>query len=307
MYSMWIFYDTLCDAGGYAVIARFPNAAIPGSLQWLGQDRQIQQGYHESTLAYQARLIQWLDTWAHAGSSTGIMIAMLGYVAPLEPEILCVTSTGDGSISSWDTYLAQSDPFPPNAVTPTPPEHSIVQPANWQWDNNSQPYYYPWMYWRKWPIMFSTGSQAPWPAPTKEYAVGGGLDVTVVSDPVYGSKYENQTPGTTGPLTFNWGDGTCWGWAGTAEQSASFTLLGTIWKSAGCWIPWIIICYDDTWFQETSSPGFNMPNGYWGYYGQIIPDSVYGSKYASSRPVASTCTLITGTNDGFVGEVLGVG
>src|ERR1019366_479691 len=123
MYSLWVQYDALLDAGGYAVLAGLPSRAPLDALQWIAKDRQIFQGPNEPTAAYVARLQQWLDLWRHAGSSTGILLALRSYVAPLTPKMLTVQSTGDGSLSSWDTYDNGESPFPPGASNPTPPDH----------------------------------------------------------------------------------------------------------------------------------------------------------------------------------------
>jgi hypothetical protein len=166
------------------------------------------------------------------------------------------------------------------------------------------------MRWRSWVIIQSSGAQAPWAAPTKTWASGGTFTLTVVSDTTYGTKYANggsaASPSST---SFYWGDGvTCWGWAGTAQQALQLTALAKAWKSGGTWVPWIIVCYDATWFQPTSSnPGTDSPNGTWGYYGKIVSDATYGTKYVASRPPASTCTMICGTADGQSNQPLGVG
>jgi hypothetical protein len=74
------------------------------------------------------------------------------------------------------------------------------------------------------------------------------------------------------------------------------------------WIPWIIVSWDPTMFDQTFGFGFsNQPNGKWGHYGIVVADSTYGKKMIASRVPCSTATFITGTNDGPAGANLGVG
>ena len=309
LYSIEIMYDDLADTAAYAVRARFPQLAPFDALPWLAQDRQIFQGPSETSTSYVARLIQWLDLWRLAGNSTSVLLAILAWLTPLTPQVQTVTSWAGATPGTvWRTYVAGADPFPSQQTIPTPPDTLTVQTANWDWDGSSQPYYFPWMRWRTWVIISSFGAQAPWAAPTKTWGSGGTLVVSVVSDPVYGTVYKNTgTPATPSATSFSWGDGTCWGWAGTAQQSEQLTALVKAWKSGGTWVPWLIVNYDPTWFLETGITGTKMPDGTWGYYGKIVSDATYGSRYIPSRPPASTCTLIVGTADGQAGQPLGVG
>jgi hypothetical protein len=308
-YSMALMFDALADTAALAVRARFPNLAPLDALQWLAQDRQIFQGPSETNAAYVARLIQWLDIWRHAGSSTGILLAYLSWLTPLAPQVLTVQSSAAGAGSSWDSYAAGSTPFPAGSSTPTPPIHQAVIPANWDWDGASQPYFNSWAYWRKWIIIQSSGSQAPWTAPTATWASGGTFSLTVVSDATYGTRYTNGgTAASASATSFNWGNGvTCWGWAGTYQQALQLTALAKSWKSAGVWVPWIIVSYNASWFQPGNAAGTDSPDGTWGYYAKIVSDATYGSRYVASRPSCATCTLIAGTADGQNKQPIGVG
>lgn len=309
LWAMNTIQDACVDAASYAVRAAIPSLAPPDALTWIAQDRQIFQGPGETSAAYVARLIQWLDLWRHAGSSTGLLLAYLSYLTPLAPEVMTVQSSGGASpLSTWDTYFAGSAPFPAGQSNPTPPYHQVVTTANWDWDGASQPYYYPRAYWRKWIIIQSSGPQAPWAAPTATWASGGAYVPVVAANATYGSVYTNGgTPATSSGTSFNWGGGTCWGWSGTAQQSQQLTALAAAWKSAGAWVPWIVVSYNAAWFQPTNVIGTDMPDGTWGYYGKVVSDSTYGTKYIPARPPATTCTLICGTNDGQNRQPLGVG
>lgn len=305
--------DGLLDAGGYAVLAGLPSRAPTDAYSWFGLDRQIFQGPHESDAGYVARLIQWLDLWRHAGSSTALLLAVLSYVAPLQPKVLTVQSNGrhllGPDLSVWDTYDEGETPFPPGAGNPNPPAHYITPgtQANWVWDSLSLPFFaeYGWMYWRKWIVIFSPPGDvnSPWEAPTATWAPAtGSVTVTVQSDPVLGSVYVGSGDATTSATEFHWDDGTCWDWTGTSQDAASLVQLAKTWKSGGCWIPWIIVTYDATMFDESQPFGSSkLPDGNWGYWGKVVADATYGSVYTASRPPSSTCTILAGTQDSGVG------
>lgn len=305
-YSMAILWDALADAGAYAIRAGLPHYAPSDAFTWIGQDRQIAQGFAETSTSYQNRLVQWLDLWRHAGSNMGVLLAVLGYCAPSTPKVTMVQSGRTGFTSIWDSYAAGANPFPPGQTNPTPPAHLFTS-ANWRWDSLTQPFYAPWMWWRAW-LIIDSSSGAPFSAPSKVWASGASSVVNVVVDATYGTKYVNASSASAGVNTCTWGDGTCWGWGGTNAQAKSLTALATQWKSAGCWIPWIIVSWDATQFDQTQAFGSNfVPNGKWGYWGNVVADGTYGTKYQSARYACSTASFITGTNDGPPLAVLGAG
>jgi hypothetical protein len=261
-YCLNIMYDALADGMGYAISAGMPSQAPLDALAYAGQDRLIVQGPSETVTSYIARLQQWLDLWRHAGTSTGIMLALLSVALPAQPEIRTVQSTGDGVYSQWDTYAGGVAPFPPGSSIPTPPYRQLVT-YNWEWDQLSQPYYAPRIYWRQWAIIYSIAG-SPWPTPTKTWG------------------------------SFTWGDGTCYGWGGTAAQAAALSAQAGAFRSAGVWVPWVIVSYDATMFDPALAFGSSkLPDGHWGFYGKVTSDPTYGSVYVSARPAATTCTIIS--------------
>jgi hypothetical protein len=211
--------------------------------------------------------------------------------------------------STWDWYASGSAPFPAGQSNPTPPNHLVVPGANWDWDGASPPYFYPWMFWRKWIIIQSYGSQAPWTAPTATWASGGTYVSSIVANATYGTVYANGgTPGSSSSTSFNWGNGkTCWGWSGTAQQASGLQQIALTCKSAGVWVPWIIVNYNSSYFQQTGVVGTDMPDGTWGYAAKIVSNATYGTVYQNSRPSCSVCSLLAGTADGQGTQPLGVG
>jgi hypothetical protein len=265
-YAINIVVDAMADGAALAVLARFPDQAPFDAFPWLALDRQIDQGYAESLSHYIGRLKQWLDLWEWAGLPVGILMALLGYVYPIAPEILVVwtyaqTFSLQQPQTTWWTYASGApEPMPyPNTI-PTEPAYLEVQPPNWQWDSVSAPLLYPGGWYRMWVVIFSIGG-SPWAAPTATW--GGGA---------------------------TWGDGTCWGWSGTATQGASISTLCRKWKAAHCSIPVVIVSYDATMFDSTQAFGSaKLPDGTWGRFGKVA-----NGVYVPARPPSSTCSFLPG-------------
>ena len=325
-YSMSVMWDAMADAMTYAVLARYPTTCPPDALAWIGQDRQIDAGYQESAVAYQARLIQWLDLWGYAGLPTSVLLALLAYVTPALIQVRTVDNTGN-----WNTYAAGSVPFPPSQQVPTPP---VLTPAegNWRWDSASDPYGYGWQWWRMWVVLYSTGG-TPWAAPSLTWSPAtGSVTVAVTADATYGSYYTGSGGSGTSATDFDWDGGStvpsgwpgsfvavqndsyygthyvgvggppatyttpAWDWAGSVQQAADIVTQCNKWRRGGCWIPNVIVSYDSTMFDPTQSFGSSkLPDGTWGHWGKVASDATYGSYYAAARPVSSTCSILNGT------------
>jgi hypothetical protein len=257
-YSMSVLYRALADAAAYGVLFRFPDRAPADAFVWLASDRQIVQGFAESQVSYVGRLKQWLDTWGFAGTPTGMLLEMLGYCLPVLPKVLTVDNRGQ-----WWTYAASSTPLgAPPASMPTPPiQTAPVSPSNWQWDSVAWPPAYAALWSRMWVVLFSLSGQ-PWAAPTATYDSG----------PTYG-------------------DGTCWGWAGTHAQAAGLTKIARLMSAGHACIPYVIVCYDSTMFNAALSFGSaKLPDGNWRYWSKVV-----AGQYVASRPAESTCGFIDGT------------
>ena len=255
-YSMSVMYDTLADAASFAVLARYPSKAPIDAFVWLAADRQIVQGFAESQASYIGRLQQSKDTWGFAGTPTGILLEMLGYLTPVQPKVLTVDNLGQ-----WWTYTAGTVPMgPPPASMPTPPTQTVAA-FNWQWDSVSWNPAYVELWARTWVVIFSTSS-SPWAAPSATY--GGGA---------------------------RYGDGTCYGWSGTNAQAAGLSKLARLMAAGHVRIPFVIVSYDGTMFDSTQAFGSaKLPDGNWGRWSKVV-----NHQAVPARPAATTCSFVDGT------------
>ncbi len=252
LYSIAAQFDALVDACAYAIRARFPATAPPDAFPWLTSDRQIDQGFQEPLSGFVVRLVMWLDLWRLAGSSYGVLLALLGYVAPDQISMETVSNTG-----AWDFYAANAGASPPQDGLQSdyfvPPVHTLVG-GQWNWDNN------PWWWWRFWVVLY----------------------------PDSGLWNQGTTWGS-----FKWGDGTMWGLGGPgASVNTAPNLIALIkkWKTAGAFVPTIILAFDSSWFLVTSPSG-KLPDGTWGNWWKVV---VVGGRnvYVASR--SSTASYIEG-------------
>lgn len=267
-FSMSVMWDAVADGIAYAVLAGVPSRAPEDAFVFLAADRQVFQGFAESEPSYIGRLQQWLDTWGFAGLPTGILLAVLGWVLPVQPKILTVDNNGQ-----WWTYAANTTPLgPPPASMPTPPTQTVAA-GNWRWDSVSWPPAYAELWARIWVVMFSPSS-SPFAAPS---ATSGGGNVS--------------------------GDGTCCGWAGTNAQAAGLTKNARLQHSADVVIPAVIVSYDSTMFDSTQTFGSSkLPDGSWRYWAKVAANgSGTGElhQYVSARPSSTTCSFLDGTAPGF--------
>lgn len=261
-YAMAILWDAMADASGYAVRARFPSLCPPDALPWLSQDRQIDRGFAETDDHFRKRLIRWLDAWRFAATVTGELLAMRGETSPVLGLVRTVDNSGN-----WYSYAAGFEPWPDGQAIPTPPTFQRGHSGAWNWDGASDPFYGTRTWWRMWVIVYASGIYA---TPSKTW--GG----------------------------FNWGDGTCWGWAGTVGQSSALTSLCAKWRAAHCWIPFVLVTYDGTMFNPSGFFGDpTLPDANWGHYGKIVADGTWGQIRVPARPACNVASLLDGA--GLVG------
>lgn len=192
--------------------------------------------------------------------------------------------------------------------------------ANWRWDSDSQPFFYnnvlptPLAWWRLWPILYSVGG-APFTTPIATWAPATGTIATSTTTPSYssatmvgypaGEVYVGSGGSGSSSSEFEWGDGTCWDWAGdgpgvsyqpAAGEASAFTAIAKQYKAANVWIPYVIVSYDATMFDPTQAFGSSkLPDGTWGTVAKVVTDSTWGSLYEASFPPGATCSFIAGS------------
>ena len=215
LYAMAIQFDALTDWAAYAVRAGHPSLSPNDADPDLAQCRQIAQGPTEPRASWLARLTQWLDRWAHAGSPWGVLMAVRAWVSPDVPEVAIISNNGD-----WDLVNAGA------LCDPThPPVHSLFL-NGWDWDSLSAPYMelmpggIAW--WRVWVVIWP----GIWSRSTQAYGDGS----------TYG---DGHLYSVTGPTP-----------AGIAGLQAQVRE----WKSANTWVPNIILSWDATAFQPLAWP-----------------------------------------------------
>jgi hypothetical protein len=172
-YSMAVLYDALADAGGYAVLSRFPQRTSSDALPIMSSDRQIDRGFSEADASFEARLIQWLDLWRAAGSPMGVLLAILGLFLPTSIQVRTVDNS-----SNWNTYALGATPFPAGTSVPVPPAY-VAGGGNWNWDGNTAPW------WRTWIVLYVSplgwtigphwGDGGKWGDPGRLWGISGPL------------------------------------------------------------------------------------------------------------------------------------
>ena len=243
-YCMSTIWDGLADGAGYAVLARHPSLAPSDSLQWIGTDRQIVQGFAEGSTSYISRLVQFLDRWPTSGKATGVMLAAVGWILPLLPKFEVVTNSGN-----WYSYAQGTNPMPPGATIVTPPALLNVFPSNWNWDGLTT------NWWRAWLIIFSTG--IPWATVGGNYAAAG------------------QTWGNTAHS---------WGFGDPSTHFTGLTALTSQWKARHCWYPWVIVSFSNSLFDQAQpADGVHNPDGTFGRWSKIVAGQYVPSRFSNAR------------------------
>lgn len=120
-------FAAVLDAGMQFLVegmqARLPGIGTATALPYLGRDRRIIRGPHESDADYAARLLDWLDLWRAAGNAYALAKALQAFLAPGHPRIRIVTRSG-----FWWTL------DPSGELT-----WHRSSPNNWNWDSLTHP------------------------------------------------------------------------------------------------------------------------------------------------------------------------
>jgi len=103
--------------------ARLPGGGTPTALPYIGRDRRIIRGPHETDADYAARLLEWLDLWRAAGNAYALAKALQAFLAPGHPRIRIVTRSG-----FWWTLDPSGEL-----------SWHLASPNNWNWDSHTHP------------------------------------------------------------------------------------------------------------------------------------------------------------------------
>jgi hypothetical protein len=244
-----------------------PAVNTAGSLRWIGNDRQIAQGFQESTDSYRARLLQWLIRHSYRGKAAGLLMSVRGWILPQMPLLYSIKDSpgnnpwlpGPGTLTTWSHYSDGQDPMPAGAVTVDPPLLDLVSPRNFDWDGNYPPPYVDsagvlHLLHRAFLVIFSTST------------------VWVGPENVWGS-------------SDNWGDQAgCWGFNQPQSVLSGIKQLVRVWKSAGTWYSWIIVSFDGALFDPTQpADGTHNPNGTFGAWSKIVAGVYVQSRFQGAR------------------------
>ena len=121
-FALDIIKNAFVERARLGLLVRFPQQDPTGTpapddaLAAMGRDRRIVRGLSETSKAYAARLLTWLDTWATAGNPFTLMNQLAAYMGPL-PMLRTVDVRGN-----WFTRNANGT------------QSALLAQANWDWD-----------------------------------------------------------------------------------------------------------------------------------------------------------------------------
>lgn len=143
-YTLDVIRDAFAERLRRGLLARFPQQDSTGqvitpddALAAIGRDRQIIRGLFETTPAYAARLLTWLDTWVNAGSALSVLRQLKTFLGPL-PSLRTVDAKGN-----WYSLAA-------DGVTSS----ISLGRDNWDWDGDPN-YFNRWS--RFWVVVYPNG------------------------------------------------------------------------------------------------------------------------------------------------------
>lgn len=169
---------------------------------------------------------------------------LLAMLGFVTPDEIAVRVVSDSS--AWDSY-----PSGTNVLTAGNPTHLLASPTNWRWDSVADPFQTGIEWWRVWVILYPDSGL--W-TQGKAWAA------------------------------FTWGDGTCFGFSGTVDQSSSLSSLAQKWRSAHAWVVYVILAFDSTLFDPSLSFGSSkLPDGNWGHWGKVASSGGFSRVYVPAR------------------------
>ena len=248
MYSMAVELDAIGDGVAYAVRARFPNLAPSDAPPFIASDRQIVQGFSETTSSWLGRTVEWLDRHAHRGSPWGFLMAIRACFSPDTSAVACITNR-----NTWDSYAAGNL----GDLVDVPPTHAYVSPHGdfFDWDSASG------FQLRN----TKAGSCRMW--------------VVIYPDAALAAK-TTQVWGDGS----KWGTGAAWGVKTmTPTQTLALRAAVGLWKAANTWCPTIILSWDPLGFTSSAASTI-QPDGTWGTWAKVTPTGNGGRpQYVESR------------------------
>lgn len=243
LYSFGLAIDVMLEKMNQAMRMHIPTYGDNSGLATIGNDRLIPQGANELPASYAARLKTAYDGWQLAGSARSLLSQVLGNLSPATPLIRVVSngnSTAGPGGTPWDTYLSGATPIT------TIPSHSLVQPANWNWDGQG------FAWWRSWFIIYSSS----------------------------GSPFTNE--GTWGDGK-TYGDGGTWGTNATQGQVSAIQSILKLWKPANDQVLNVIINFDSTLFDMTQAFGSaKLPDSNFGGWAKQVGGVSVPARFASA-------------------------
>lgn len=259
MYNIGLSSDAVLEKMNQAMRARLPGVGTPSALPYIGLDRVLTQGPAESNESFALRLKRAFPTWQLAGNRHAVLEQALVYVDNYQ-DPATVTQVPRGVIVGNTAVTgvdgASWDWYYNTSDIQEPTNHQRVYPNNWNWDNTIQ-------WWRAWLILFF------------------------------------EAGATLGPED-TWGNGT-WGesggsWGLNVEPSVFVQLrtLLRLWKSAGTYYPYIIVCFNGgsgttgNALSPNSVSGAGNPDGFWASHGKNV-----GGVWVTTRP--DTCRFVDGS------------
>lgn len=135
--SIGIAVDALMEKRVEGQEAHMPGRGDATVIPLQAADRVMVQGPAESNASFVLRLKGAFQAWLEAGARHAVMGQIQAYLTNLQPGVVVTDPQmtivgGNTSISTWDVLTYAS---PQGA----PPAHTMVTPANWNWDGQDNP------------------------------------------------------------------------------------------------------------------------------------------------------------------------
>ena len=119
LWSMMVPLDIGSEMLVQSLQAPWPGKGTPTALPLIGRSRGIARGQVDTDDEYGAKLLLWLDKWAHAGSQRQLAIELHEYLGN-HPKVTIVNRSGHWVTVAADGTLSATD-------------------AAWDWDSISNP------------------------------------------------------------------------------------------------------------------------------------------------------------------------